>query len=157
MKQHEDIIVFGKTGVEFYPIKTPCVPYKYVFKNRGKKDHVYSNHDSLNGTSKIYYDKYPSSVIEIPNAKKIANGHPTQKPVALFEYLIKTYSLEGELILDNCAGSGTTAVAAENLGRNWICIEKDAGYCEMARKRVAENRLKLPLFAFAGDTKYERE
>jgi DNA methylase len=53
---------------------------------------------------------------------------PTQKPVALFEYLIRTYTNEGDLLLDNCAGSGTTAMACENTGRQWICIEKDEGY-----------------------------
>ena len=66
--------------------------------------------------------------------------HPTQKPVALFEYLIKTYTNEGALILDNCAGSFTTAIASENLKRNWICIEKEIEYCEIGRKRIERNR-----------------
>ena len=64
--------------------------------------------------------------------------HPTQKPVLLFEYLIKTYSNPGDLILDNCIGSGTTAVAALNTGRNFIGIEKDLKYVEVARKRISE-------------------
>lgn len=66
--------------------------------------------------------------------------HPTQKPVALFEYLIKTYTNEGEVILDNCIGSGTTAVAAINTGRFFIGIEKEPEYVEIANKRIAELR-----------------
>lgn len=65
--------------------------------------------------------------------------HPTQKPVALFEYLIKTYSHEGDIILDNCAGSCTTAVAAENTNRNWICIEKEQRYCLIGEERISKN------------------
>ena len=64
--------------------------------------------------------------------------HPTQKPVALFEYLIKTYTNEGDLVLDNTAGSCTTAVAAKTLKRNWICIEKEQKYCEVGKKRLDE-------------------
>jgi len=64
--------------------------------------------------------------------------HPTQKPVALFEYLIKTYTNEGELVLDNCIGSGTTAVACINTNRQYIGIEMDEGYCEIARNRAKE-------------------
>jgi site-specific DNA-methyltransferase (adenine-specific) len=62
--------------------------------------------------------------------------HPTQKPVALFEYLIKTYTNEGDLVLDNCAGSGTTGIAARNLGRNFILIEKEKEYVEVIKKRL---------------------
>ena len=69
--------------------------------------------------------------------------HPTQKPVALFEYLIKTYTNEGDTVLDNCAGSFTTAIAAENTKRNWICIEQLEEYCEIGKKRIEENRKKL--------------
>ncbi|ATS92114.1 putative DNA methylase [Sinorhizobium phage HMSP1-Susan] len=83
-------------------------------------------------------ERYPTTHLEIskgfsPNARPI---HPTQKPVALFEYLIKTYTNPGEIVLDNTAGSGTTAVAARNTGRRWICIEKDHGYYSAAINRV---------------------
>jgi site-specific DNA-methyltransferase (adenine-specific) len=64
--------------------------------------------------------------------------HPTQKPVALFEYLIRTYTNEGDTVMDNCAGSGTTGVACLNTSRKFILIEKDAGYCDIARKRISE-------------------
>lgn len=71
--------------------------------------------------------RYPRSVIDVPNPNN-ANIHPTQKPVALFEYLIKTYTNPGDLVLDNCSGSGTTAIAAQTSGRRWLCIEKDPIY-----------------------------
>lgn len=71
-----------------------------------------------------------------PNTRPI---HPTQKPVALFEYLIRTYTDEGMTVLDNTAGSGTTAIAAENAGRRWICIERDEEYAEKAMARIRDH------------------
>ena len=89
--------------------------------------------------------RYPESVIKFSNFNGggFVKGwertkHPTQKPVPLLEYLIRTYSNEGETILDNCIGSGSTAVAAENTGRRWIGIEKEEHFCEVAKKRIAE-------------------
>lgn len=72
------------------------------------------------------------------NSVDVGGLHPTQKPVALFEYLIRTYTNEGETILDNCIGSGTTGVAALNTGRNFIGIEQDADYARIANERIAE-------------------
>lgn len=95
--------------------------------------------------------KYPSNVITIPavvsNSKEKV-GHPTQKPVALIEYLIKTYSNEDDLILDNTMGSGTTAVACINTNRKFIGIELDENYYNIACKRVEEtmNNKQLNLF-----------
>jgi len=79
---------------------------------------------------------YPRNYINIPQNTRVKSLHPTQKPVALFEYLIKTYTNKGDLVLDNCAGSGTTGVACKNLGRNYILIEKEKEYCEIARRRI---------------------
>lgn len=83
---------------------------------------------------------YPRSVLKIPCAEQTL--HPTQKPVELFEYLIKTYTNEGDTVLDNCAGSGTTGVAAERCGRKSIMIERDPGYCEIIRRRMFEAEVK---------------
>jgi len=80
------------------------------------------------------FTDYPRQLLEFSRDKE--KTHPTQKPVALFEYLIKTYTNEGETVLDNCAGSGTTAIAAENTGRKWICIEQDPSYYYQAVGRV---------------------
>jgi len=86
--------------------------------------------------------KYPRNILKMPAVRQ-SKLHPTQKPVALLEYLIKTYTNEGDLVLDNCAGSFTTAIASENLKRNWICIEKEEEYCDIGRKRITENRERL--------------
>jgi site-specific DNA-methyltransferase (adenine-specific) len=80
---------------------------------------------------------YPKNCIEFNLDKE--KLHPTQKPVALFEYLIKTYSNEGDLVLDNCMGSGTTGVACKNINRNFIGIELDPEYFKIAEKRINEN------------------
>jgi site-specific DNA-methyltransferase (adenine-specific) len=86
---------------------------------------------------------YPVSIVHSSNAKR--GIHPTQKPVPLIEYLIKTYSLEGELILDNTAGSGTLAIAAINTNRQYICIEKDKHYFEVMRDRIANHDPNAPI------------
>ena len=98
-----------------------------LIKTGEKKDYV---HESNNGLF------YPKTVIEFSNVNHNKNLHPTQKPVALLEYLIKTYTNEGDLILDNCMGSGSTGVAAKNLNRRFIGIEIDDTYYEIARKRI---------------------
>lgn len=89
--------------------------------------------------------RYPKSIIAID--KQINNLiHPTQKPVALFEYLIKTYTKEGDLVLDNCSGSGTTAIACHRLKRRFICIEKDYDYWKASCKRLEDDKKQLTLF-----------
>jgi len=95
--------------------------------NRGLEDPAYLD--------KEYTDFYPGSIQTFPHH----NGgmlHPTQKPVALMEYLIKTYTNRGDTVLDNCMGSGTTGVACKNLGRNFIGIELDDNYYQIATKRI---------------------
>jgi site-specific DNA-methyltransferase (adenine-specific) len=81
------------------------------------------------------YTNFPNSVLSIPNEGNTV--HPTQKPVALMEYLIKTYTNEGDTVLDNCMGSGTTGVACKNLNRRFIGIEKDEKYFEIAKGRLS--------------------
>jgi site-specific DNA-methyltransferase (adenine-specific) len=81
-------------------------------------------------------DYYPSSILEFSNANQKAKSHPTQKPVALMEYLIKTYTNEGEVVLDNTMGSGTTGVACINTNRGFIGMELDDKYFEIAKKRI---------------------
>ena len=86
------------------------------------------------GNKEERFEKFPTSIIKF---NREMNGmHPTQKPVALFEYLIKTYTNEGDLVLDNCAGSGTTGVACKNLNRNFILIEKEPKYVEIIKQRL---------------------
>jgi hypothetical protein len=87
---------------------------------------------------------YPKSILQFSADNYGANClHPTQKPVALFEYLVRTYTNEGETVLDNCAGSCTTAIACLNTNRKYIGFEKDPGYFAIAQKRIAEHSIKL--------------
>jgi len=87
--------------------------------------------------------KYPSNLIRFSNADKTDRTHPTQKPVALMEYLIKTYTKEGETVLDFTMGSGTTGVACKNLGRSFIGIEKDAKYFQLAYDRINSHNTEI--------------
>ena len=86
-------------------------------------------------------DKYPTSIIFMPKEHKAgAFYHPTQKPVALVEYLIRTYTNERDTVLDNCIGSGTTAVASIRTGRHYIGFEIEPTYCEIAERRIREEQ-----------------
>ena len=84
------------------------------------------------------FTKYPKNVLNIPSERSTV--HPTQKPVALFEYMIRTYTNPGELVFDNCMGSGTTAIAAMNVGRNFIGFESDPEYHAKSLERIANHR-----------------
>jgi site-specific DNA-methyltransferase (adenine-specific) len=118
----EDVVIFGKGKLLYNPIMTPRDKPVSRGKNKGNISETTNN--SFN-EDKVYTEYYPKNIIEISNANQNNRVHPTQKPVALFEYLIKTYTSVGDTILDNCIGSGTTAVAAINTGRNFIGIEMD--------------------------------
>lgn len=134
LRQQEDIIVFaGDTNkVNYYPIMTDQ-------KERTGK--VYSGSDSApikynDGKERIYDKKYPKTIITFSNANQKGKLHPTQKPVELMEYLIKTYTNEQETVLDFTMGSGTTGVSAKNLNRDFIGIEMDEGYFKIAQERI---------------------
>ena len=103
-------------------------------KVHGNKYHVVKENE---GT------RYPTSVLRFNRESGL---HPTQKPVPLLEYLIKTYTNEGETVLDNCMGSGSTGVAAYNTGRRFIGIEKDEGYFDVAKKRLEDTTAQMILF-----------
>ena len=150
MKEHENILIFSNGTPKYNQQKQPRaesglarVKSSPMTFNR-KTDGVYK--DLFVGKvtkSKADELRCPSSV---QNFNRERGLHPTQKPVALFEYLIKTYTNEGELILDNCAGSGTTAIACMNTGRNFIGMELDENYFNIAQKRIKDEQSKLTLF-----------
>jgi site-specific DNA-methyltransferase (adenine-specific) len=145
MITHEDICVFSKgatangskRNMKYNPqMELRDKPRKYKI---GKQSELYYRE---NTDPSIEYEsnyKYPKSIIEIPNTNRKEKVHPTQKPVELFEYLIKTYTNEGNIVLDNCIGSGTTAIAAININRNYIGFELDNTYYELANKRIEEH------------------
>jgi len=143
MKSHENILVFCKNKTIYNPQMTKAEPKNMRDRAKNIKKETA---ESIYGLQKEYIKnndlehlRYPQSVFRYSGqAKEINNRryHPTQKPVALFEYLIKTYTNEGDLVLDNCMGSGTTGVACKNLNRNFIGMELDQDYFEIAKKRI---------------------
>jgi site-specific DNA-methyltransferase (adenine-specific) len=133
MKQHEDVLVFGSGKITYNPEMRP--QKERVSKNYlGKKSELFGKEREV---SKKTSEKYPKSILSFSNANQKEKVHPTQKPVDLFAYLIRTYTNEGEIVLDNCIGSGTTAVAAAKAGRNFIGFELEAEYVKIANQRLA--------------------
>ena len=132
LKIHENILIFSEFSAKYEPIKTPGKPYSA--KRRGGCE-LYGQ-KRISSISDGW--RFPNTLIRFTNPRH-ESTHPTQKPVALFEYLIKTYTNEGDLILDNCAGSGTTAVAAINTNRNYILMEKEAKYIEVINQRLGNH------------------
>ena len=146
LKQHEDILIFCQEVGTYNPQKEPRTkPRKY---NRGpaRVGGETLNEVKHDGQDRVLTHYEPRSILRVQNADNARKQHPTQKPVALFDYLIRTYSNPGEVILDSCIGAGTTAVAAIQTGRRFIGIEIDPGYCEIARKRIAQAREQQDLF-----------
>ena len=151
MKEHEDILVFGKGKTTYNPIMEQRkgsggerVKHKY---NALETKTGEANGGLLNTERTGQYGELrnPSSVQFFNNREDCRGLHPTQKPVALFEYLIKTYTNKGDLVLDNCMGSGTTAIACINTNRNYIGCELDEGYYNISMKRIAEHPMRLQL------------
>lgn len=144
LRCHEDILVFYKKLAIYNPQKTKGHTRKVSSaKSRGKsiarnnlKDKVYQNEIIEKVTDYDSTERYPRSVLKFSTDKQKSKLHPTQKPIALMEYLIKTYTNENELVLDFTMGSGTTGVACKNLNRNFIGIEMDNKYFETARERI---------------------
>lgn len=134
LRNHEDIMVFYKKLPVYHPQMT------IGNKNHGRNIERVQQNNKCYGKFKVTdtvftNEKYPLSVIDIP--KEHDNFyHPTQKPVALIEYLIKTFTDENALVMDNCMGSGTTGVACMNTGRNFIGFEKEEGYFNIASERI---------------------
>ena len=134
MKIHENIMIFGKGKIAYFPIM--------VERDKIKKSKNYGTGETMGGNRKkeekvyIYDKKNPISILEFSNASQKGKVHPTQKPVELLEYLIKTYTNEGDVVLDNCMGSGSTGVACKHTNRNFIGIELDDKYFEIAKKRI---------------------
>lgn len=136
LRSHEDICIFYKNPPTYNPQKTTGHARK-VSKAEHKVNCKQSTDYGLSGfTTYDSTERYPKSVWTFAKDIQKSALHPTQKPVALIEELIKTYTNEGDLILDNTAGSMTTAVAAINTNRNYICMEKDKEIFEIGRDRV---------------------
>lgn len=157
MRYNEDVCIFYKS--------LPTYNAQFIERTEGSKKRCKTpitnggngEHIKLVKTLTQYNSNFknPSNVIYFntdPNSK--GKLHPTQKPVALFEYLIKTYTNEGDMVLDNCMGSGTTGVACQNLNRSFIGIEKDEIYFNVAQKRILDNQQIIDGFDFENESQH---
>ena len=136
LRVHEDVVVFGKTP-KYYPVMSKRD--KPIKKGKNAGAEMYGGISGLGRQDyegKVYDEKYPETVIEFNVRADGRKLHPTQKPVALMEYMIKTYTNEGETVLDFTMGSGSTGVACKNLNRRFIGVEKDEGYFNVAKERI---------------------
>ena len=142
LRSHEEICIFYKKLPTYNPQFTEGEPLHGMgtkFSQEKNKNNNYGNFDSCNNPSaKRTGDtkKYPKSIVKFPRPASCVMIHPTQKPVKLLEWLIKTYTNENDLVLDNCMGSGSTGIACINTNRNFIGYELDEKYFEIARKRL---------------------
>lgn len=137
LRNHEDILVFYKKLPTYNPQKTTGhKPVNRYTKNTSDGTNYGETKTGISGGGQT--DRYPTSVLSFPvlNNDNKLKFHPTQKPVPLYEWLIKTYSNEGDIILDNCSGAGTLAFASLNQGRNFICIEQDEIYFHESVERL---------------------
>lgn len=139
MKCHEEILVFYRRKPTYNPQFWYSKPYRTKQKPRAREIEGLSGSSAATICAETVSEdgrRYPLSILRFPrDGKRI---HPTQKPVLLLEYLIKTYTNPGEVVLDNCMGSGSTGVACINTGRDFIGMEKEPHYFEMAQQRIEE-------------------
>jgi site-specific DNA-methyltransferase (adenine-specific) len=143
LMRHEDVLIFGRNQGVFNKQATPGQPY---LQKRSGRDDTGTNYGSISIRTDTVNSgtRNPISILEF---NREVGLHPTQKPVALFEYLIRTYTNKGETVLDSCLGSGTTAIACINTNRHYIGFEKDPGYFQIAQKRIADHKPQLSLTA----------
>jgi site-specific DNA-methyltransferase (adenine-specific) len=140
LKNYEDICIFYKKQPTYNPQMILCNK-EWVKKDTGKTfNYIIGQEEKVYNKKSNGKYRYPTSILRFDRPKQ-KGLHPTQKPVALFEYLIKTYTNEGDVVLDNCAGSGTTGIAAANTKRNYILIEKEQKYFDLAKERLENNNI----------------
>jgi len=147
MKKHEDVLVFSpdtkvhacqsKTHMTYNPQGLMRKPVPTIRKAGGASHMVMRPRKSHHDTLQVF-EGYPTSILKF--ASEGTTSHPTKKPRALFEYLIRIYTNPGDLVLDNCMGSGTTAVACINTGRKFVGFETDKDYFEAASRRIGGAR-----------------
>ena len=145
LKIHEDVIVFASGYTTYNPQKEPCARR---FKAPGGNAAQY-NGGFERRPLRAYDDRFPTSVLSVDSHAAAATDHPTQKPLALLEYLVKTYTNAGDTVLDFAFGSGTTGAACGNLSRRFIGIERDETYFKLAAERIATAYAPLRLMEVA--------
>lgn len=142
MKAHENILVFYKSLPTYNPqMTTGHTPTHSYTKHQDDGSNYGATKTGITGGGST--DRYPRSVLEFPTDKQKESLHPTQKPLALMAYLIRTYTNPGDTVLDNCAGSGSTLIAARRQGRQSIGIELEEKYCEVIATRCSQEGFEL--------------
>lgn len=139
LRQHEQIAVFYKKLPTYNPqfsVGKPLHSKGTSYKSKEIENQNYGIFRTVDDVRAGATDKYPTSILTFAKPHPSIAKHRTEKPVALLEYLIKTYSNEGDTVLDNCMGSGSTGVACANTNRNFIGIELDKGYFDIAKERI---------------------
>lgn len=140
LRQHEEILIFYKRLPTYNPQKTfGHKPVNSFTKHSSDGSNYGETKQGISGGGQT--DRHPTSVLDIDviNNDDPNKTHPTQKPVELMEWLIKSYTNEGDVVLDNCIGSGTTAIAAINTGRQWVGMEMEQDYVDVANNRIASH------------------
>ena len=142
MKAHENVLVFYKNKPTYNPQKTkdhnPVNSFTKYVETQNSTEIYGKVKQEVSGGGNT--DRYPRSVLLFPSDKQTSSLHPTQKPLALMEYFVKTYSNEGDIVLDNTAGSGTTGIACINTNRNYILIEKEKKYFDIINERIDKHK-----------------
>ena len=141
LRAHEDIVVFYKSMPIYHPQKTTGHKRKVSTAKHKRNCKVTEDYGNHGLTTYDSTERFPTSVITFSTDKQKEALHPTQKPVALCEWLIKTYTNPGMTVLDNCMGSGTTGIACLNTNRNFIGIELNDKYFEIAKERIENHSL----------------
>lgn len=138
LKTTEDVVVFGFGTPSYHPQMTPkAKPTKKTNNVMGESSGYSVDSSDSKYVGRVYTESYPKAILSFSSRAAGARGlHPTQKPVALMEYLIRTYTNAGETVLDNTMGSGTTGVACANTNRRFIGIERDPDYFKVAKDRI---------------------
>ena len=139
INKHEIISVFSKTGgkTQYYPQYVEGTPYKRVLHRNADKNEHKLGFSQTDAVFESDGKRYPDTILDFPQKwRRQDQVHPTQKPVELLEWLINSYTQEGNLVLDNCMGSGTTGVACKHLNRRFIGIEKEPKYFDIAEERI---------------------
>jgi DNA modification methylase len=168
LRKHELVLIFYESMPIFNPQMTHNHLPQHSFDKNKVKNKSFKIDGDVYGKTKPTMNpggstsRFPTSVIEIPDigrTSKERTGHPTQKPIALMEWLIKTYTNENMMVLDNCIGSGTTAIACDNLNRQWIGIDLDQEFFKKALERINLNRsmLSKPLLFLNEQNKIAKE
>jgi site-specific DNA-methyltransferase (adenine-specific) len=140
MQQTEDIAIFGNGRIHYYPQTKKREKPIFCDERTGKRTEIIGGKISQSYVGNWVDTIQPTNLIKYSQEAQTLRQHPTQKPVALFEYLIRTYTNEGDIVLDNCAGSFTTAIACINTNRKYICVEKDEKYFEIGKNRIENHQ-----------------